>query len=102
MKMNDHATDTSIGFCSGHAASAGAGGPFPHSSPNACVTADTGFHSAIVRSHGVMVSVGANVLATKVSGNITVNMKPCTASAVLMIEPTQMPSQFRAHPNSSR
>ena len=41
------------------------------------------------------------MLATNVSGNITVNMKPWTASTVRISEPTQMPSQIIAKPNSS-
>lgn len=45
--------------------------------------------------------VGAKVLATKVSGNITVNMTPWTASTVRISEPTQMPSQIIAKPNIS-
>src|SRR5687767_1994799 len=98
MKTSDHATDIITGFCSGQAASGPAGGPLPHSSRHAWVTAETGFHSAMVRSHGVMVSVGANVLATNVSGNMTVNMKPCTASTVRISDPTQIPSQISANP----
>ena len=47
-----------------------------------------------------MLSVGAKVLATKVSGNITVNMKPLTASTELSIDPTQMPTQIIANPKS--
>ena len=87
MKISDHATETATACCSGQAASGPAGGPLPQSSRHAWVTAETGFHSAMVRSHAGMVSVGANVLATNVSGNITVNMKPCTASTVRISEP---------------
>ena len=54
-----------------------------------------------VASHGGMLSVGANVSATKVSGNIVVNMTPLTASTDRMAEPTQMPSQIIENPNSS-
>ncbi len=47
-----------------------------------------------------MFSVGANVFATNVSGNITVNMKPLTASTERNSEPTQIPTQIIAKPKS--
>ena len=53
------------------------------------------------RSHDGICSVGANVLATNVSGNITVNMNPCTASTVRISDPIQMPSHTSAKPNTS-
>ncbi len=48
-----------------------------------------------------MLSVGANVLATNVSGNIMVNMKPLTDSTDRIAEPTQIPTQIIANPKSS-
>ena len=48
-----------------------------------------------------MSSVGAKVLARNVSGNITVNMRPLTASTERIVEPTRMPTQIIAKPKSS-
>src|SRR5680860_1320869 len=101
VKMTDQTTDITTGCCSGHAASETAGPAFPQSSRRLAVSDETGFHSAMKRSHEGMSSVGAKVFATKVSGNITVNMKPFTASTDLNSEPTQMPSQIIEKPNSS-
>ncbi len=55
----------------------------------------------MTRSHEGMSCVGANVFATKVNGNMTVNMKPWTASTDRIREPTQIPNQIIENPNSS-
>ena len=73
----------------------------PQSSRIACTSAEIGFHSAIGRSTGPIGSVGANALERKVSGKIVVNMTPWTASTERMAEPTRMPSQIIAKPQSS-
>ena len=54
-----------------------------------------------MRSHGTIRSVGAKVLARKVIGNIVVNIRPLTASTDRMAEPTTMPTQIMAKPQSS-
>ena len=48
-----------------------------------------------------MFSVGAKVLARKVSGKIAVNITPWTASTERKAEPTRMPTQIIAKPHSS-
>src|SRR3954449_7735926 len=98
----DQTTVVSSAWCSGQAAEGGASGPLPHSSRRDWVSDETGFHSAIVRSQVGIVDVGANVLATKVSGNITVNMNPLTDSTDRITEPTQIPTQIIANPKHSR
>ena len=45
--------------------------------------------------------MGANALERKVSGNIVVNMTPLTASTDRIAEPTRMPTQIIAKPQSS-
>ena len=56
--MSDQPTETSTGCCSGHAASGPAGGPLPQSSRQAWVIAETGFHSAMARSHDYLLGLG--------------------------------------------
>ena len=53
----------------------------------------------VVRSRNVFATIGAS-LQTIVGGNITVNMKPCTLSTVLNVDPTKMPIQIIANPMS--
>ena len=53
---------------------------FPNSSRAAAVTDETGFHSAKVWSGAGSVSRGTNVLATNVSGKITMNDALLTTS----------------------
>src|SRR3954466_3378557 len=103
VKMSSYSIDVSSGCCSGHDVfGTSARSPlFPHSSRQLAVSAETGFHSAIGRSQSGMLDVGANVLATNVSGNMTVNMNPCTASTVRISDPTQMPSQIIEKPNAT-
>lgn len=60
----------------------GLGSGLPNSSRAACVTAETGFHSAKVRSGPGSVSSGTNVLATNVSGKITTNEALLTTSGL--------------------
>src|SRR5687767_3014011 len=79
------------GYCIGSAASAVAGRPLPQSSRIPCTRAEIGFHSARKASQDGMLSVGANVSATNVSGNIVVNMTPLTDSTDRIAEPTQIP-----------
>ena len=62
---------------------------------------EMGFHSAMVRSHGCMASVGTNALETKVNGNSTENMNPLTASTERSHEPIITPNQIIANPNTS-
>ena len=54
-----------------------------------------------MRSTAGMFSVGAKVLARKVSGKIAVNITPWTASTERNAEPTRMPTQIIAKPHSS-
>src|SRR3954451_1398470 len=92
----DQMTVVRTGCCRGRAASAGAGGTFPQSSRMDWTSELMGFHSAMVRSHGVMPSVGAKVLARKVTGKIVVNIRPLTASGERIEEPTRTPTQIIA------
>jgi hypothetical protein len=55
----------------------------------------------MVRSHGVICSVGANVLARNVIGKIVVNITPLTASMDRSADPARMPIQIMAKPKSS-
>jgi hypothetical protein len=73
----------------GQACGVGATAPVLPKSPRAaCMTAETGFQLAKVRSGPGRLSSGTNVLATKVSGKITMNEAPCTASGVGASRPT--------------
>jgi hypothetical protein len=65
----------------------------PKSSLAACVTAETGFQLAKARSGPGRLSSGTNVLATNVSGKITMKEAPWTASGVGASRPTQVNTQ---------
>ena len=69
---------------------------FPNSSRAAWVTAETGFHSANVRSTGGKLSSGTKVLATNVSGKITMKLALLTTSGVRTSSPTTAISQLIA------
>lgn len=60
----------------------------PNSSRAACVTADTGFHSAMVRSGPGRPSAGTKVLAMKVIGKMTTKDALLTTSGAGAISPT--------------
>ena len=65
-----------------------AGLVLPNSSRIACVSVETGFQSAIVRSTLGKSFVGTNVLAMKVAGNRMMNEAFCTTSGVGTMSPT--------------
>src|SRR5688572_9953942 len=73
----------------------------PNSSRAACVTADTGFHSAIVLSGPGRPSDGTKVLAMNVIGKITMNEALLTTSGAGAISPTYAITQLMAYANSS-
>lgn len=77
------------GCCKGQPCGGGAAGlVLPNSSRAACVTVETGFHSAIVRSTVGKFSGGTNVFATKVIGKITMNEALFTTSGAGTNNPT--------------
>ena len=72
----------------------------PNRSRSASDSVVTGFHSATVCSTPGSVSTGTNVLAMNVSGKITTNATPCTASGELSRLPISTPSQIIANENA--
>ncbi|BDH58171.1 hypothetical protein MTP03_31100 [Tsukamurella sp. PLM1] len=98
----DQITVAATGCCSDHGASGRRGTLLPQSTRMDCTSDDTGFHSAIARSHDAIPSVGTNALDRNVIGNIVANMNPLTASIDCMAQPTRMPNQIIAKPNRSR
>src|SRR3954453_21205909 len=78
-----------------------AGEVLPNNSRAAWTTAETGFHSANVRSTGGSPSSGTNVLATDVSGKITMQLALLTTSGVRTVSPTIPISHDMAEANTS-
>src|SRR3954451_10544614 len=73
----------------------------PNSSRTDWTSAETGFQSAMVFSNGGKLLVGTNVLATNVSGKITMKLALLTTSGVRTISPTVAITQLNAYANSS-
>ena len=83
----------SSGWCSGHGASARSGCPAtPQLSRIAWLSAEMGFHSAMVRSQLGMTSVRAKALDRKVMGKIVVNIRPLTASTERIADLPDLPT----------
>ena len=61
---------------------------FPNALRAACATAETGFHSAKVRSARGRFWLGTNVFAMKVSGKMTMNDALFTTSTLRTFRPT--------------
>ena len=77
------------GCCSAQLSGTGAPGTWlPNRSRAPCATEDTGFHSANVFSGPGRVLAGTNVLATNVSGKITMNDALLTTSGLGASRPT--------------
>src|SRR3954451_6538709 len=74
----------------------------PNSSRTDWTRADTGFQSAMAFSTVGKLLVGTNVLATNVSGKITMKLALLTTSGVRTINPTVAITQLNAYANSSR
>ena len=91
-------------FCIGHAVGSGAdAGMLPKLTRAACVSAETGFHSAIVLNTGGRLSDGTNVLAINVRGNSTIKEALFTTSGVRTARPIHAITHENAYEkNSSR
>src|SRR5580704_19244222 len=86
-------TELSTGCCSGHGGCEGSAVGLPNKVRVAAATALIGLYSATWRSGSGSEPTGTNVLATNVSGNMTMKATPVTASGVLASRPIHIPTQ---------